>query len=180
MEQKQVQSEEVAVKEAPQSQDLAVANDVVTTDMVTAENQEQVASQLLDMEDSKFNTAREHWTPDTVGETKMLLFEGYDVELLPDQKTGEEVKVPMVHFIEGYNDKDGKPALRKLRMSVTTIVREFLKTTGSKAEGGFDVHGTKRPLGSIWVIRYTGDRKSITNPQHSIKMFDINYPKRKA
>lgn len=119
---------------------------------------------------------RETWSPEAIGESKLLIFYGGVVERLPDM-TNPEIKkdVPFALFYEPKKGSDGKVNFKQIAVSSSRIVTFFLDTIGSREEG-LSLRGVRDTVqeGAVYRITFTGEEKSKKNSTHKIRCFSIN------
>lgn len=119
---------------------------------------------------------RETWSPETIGESKLLIFYGGVIERLPDMTDPNIRKdVPFALFYEPKKGSDGKVAFKQIAVSSSRIVTFFLDTIGSREEG-MSLRGVRDTVqeGAVYRITFTGEEKSKKNSTHKIRCFSIN------
>jgi hypothetical protein len=100
---------------------------------------------LEKLEVASVDLSQEYWTPTTQGEKKRMYFSGLAERVVLDQKTGDEILLPCVVFVQPGQDGNNK-----------TIVN------GSKQLYG-TFENNQIPQGTPVQVTYNGKKKNRTN-----------------
>ncbi len=170
-----VETQETALSEV-QSQENVESNIPTTNIEIEKRSIDDIASDLLSLKSQPFNLLTKTWTPEVIGEKKMMLFVGGGYSWVPSMNEPHTpICLPYVEFIEAFLDKDGSRQLCKWRMTTSRITNFFLQLTGSKEEGFTDLKYKYKPQ-TAWEIEYIGQVPSKKNPVHKIMDFAVRLP----
>ncbi|WP_375560220.1 hypothetical protein ACE193_21320 [Bernardetia sp. OM2101] len=177
MDNQELETTETAVSTEVQKQEHITESTLPTTNISIEERSvKDIASDLLGLTSQRLDVATRSWTPDNIGEKKMMLFLGGGVAKMPSKDDpSSTVHVPYVEFLEAYKDKDGEGSLRKWRMTTTRITNMFLQMEGSKEEG-FTSLSYKYATQTGWEIEFIGFVPSKKNADRKIMDFAIRVP----